>query len=490
MSTADVTDLRDAPPSAPSVAPRARHGLMLPLLLTGQAMSTMDTSIANVAAPVLRNDLGISGAQLQMVVAGYTLAYAVLLVTGARLGDDYGYRRLFLIGAGLFTLSSLACGLAPAAAMLIAARVAQGVGAALMVPQVLSLIQRSYNDQERARPISIYSVILGVGAAFGQLLGGVAVSADVWGLSWRLAFLINVPIGIAIIACAQTVLPNIKGNQHHKLDLIGVLLLSLSLLMIVVPLTFGREADWASWTWESLAGGVAGLFGFWAHETSLTRRGGHPLLNLEAVLAPGVRPGLAVIVLGFIGYGGWLFAIALYLQSGLGYSALASGVVFSLYAAGFGIANIHWSKLPARLLRWTPAAASATTAIASLLFGLTAAVSGPVLTLMLPLLFVVGSGHGLSFGTAVNQITARTTPARAPALSGLITTANQISIGTGIAALGTLYLSAAGDGSSFRASSAISYVAFTIGAGMLVAIACSLRLAIIPAGGDKLDHRQ
>ncbi len=490
MSTADVTELNEGLPSRSSTAPRTRHRLMLPLLLAGQAMAAMDTSIANVAAPVLRNDLGISGALLQMVVAGYVLAYAVLLVTGARLGDDYGYRRLFLLGVGLFTASSLACGLAPVTALLVTGRVAQGVGAALMVPQVLSLIQRSFNDQERARPIGYYSMILGVGAAAGQLLGGIAVTADVWGWSWRLAFLINVPIGIGIIACGQTALPESRSDQRHKLDLTGVLLLSVSLLMIVVPLTFGREADWPNWTWESLAAGIAGLVGFWIYENSVARQGGHPLLNLEAVLAPGVRPGLAVIVIGFIGYGGWLFAISLYLQSGLGYSAMTSGLVFALYALGFGIANAHWSKLPFRLLRWIPASASAAAAIASLLFGLTAAMAGLVLTVALPLLFVAGSGHGLSFGTAVNQIATRTTPARVAALSGLVTTASQISIVIGIAALGTLYLASAGDGSSFRASTAISYVAFTIGAGMLVAIACALRLAMVPAGGDKLDYRE
>lgn len=470
-----------AAPVAGTAVPAAegRHRLMLPLLLAGQAMAAMDTSIANVAAPVLRADLGISGAQLQMAVAGYVLAYAVFLITGARLGDDYGYRRLFVFGVGLFTISSLACGLAPSTAWLIVGRVSQGVGAAIMVPQVLSLIQRHFTGGDRARAIGYYSMILGLGSTAGQLLGGLIVTFDVAGLSWRPAFLINVPVGIFLMLYTKHVVPDTKG-ERRKLDLIGVFALSFSMLLVVVPLTFGQEVHWPAWTWISLGLGVVGLWLFLVYEKALLSRGGSPLLSIDAVSAPGIRPGLVVVSIGFIGYGGWLFATALYLQSGLGFSPLVSGLVFTAYALGFGISNVKWSKLPAEWLRWTPVASLVIMASANLAFGTTAVLGGWVAVIMVPLLFFAGGSHGLTFGTTVNQMTLRTQPVNGPALSGLVTTAVQLSIVLGIAVLGALYLAVGAPGSAVQSSSAMAYVTFAIAAGSLVAIGCSIRLATVP----------
>lgn len=456
---------------------------MLPLLLIGQAMAAMDTSIANVAAPVLRQELGISGALLQLVVAGYVLAYAVFLITGARLGDDHGYRRMFVVGLWLFTGSSLLCGIAPDTGLLIAGRLAQGLGAALLVPQVLSLIQRTFEGEARARAIGYYSMILGLGSTAGQILGGLAVTLDLWGLSWRPAFLINVPIGIALALQARSVLPDIRGEVRRRLDVAGVALLTAAMLLVVIPLTFGQEVGWTGWTWISLAFGLAGLAVFWRHETALSRRGpdSGALLDVEAVLAPGIRPGLAVVVIGFVGYGGWLFATALYLQTGLGHSPLTSGSVFAAYALGFGISNVRWSALPPRFLRWTPPAGLLVMVGANLCFGLTALGPGWVAPVMVPLLFLAGSSHGLTFGTTVNQMTIRTAAAHVPALSGLVTTSVQLSIVVGIAALGALYLSVAEAGAAGPSSRAIALVTFSIAAGAVVALACSLRLAMLPA---------
>jgi MFS family permease len=455
----------------------APHRRMLLILLIGQGMAAMDTSIVNVAAPALRADLGISGALLQMVVAGYILAYAVFLVTGARLGDDHGYRRLFVTGLAIFTASSLACGLAPNTWLLIAGRVTQGFGAAMLVPQVMSLIQRSYEGRERASAIGFYSMILGLGSTVGQALGGVIITADFGGLSWRPAFLINVPIGIALLALAPSVLPALAGPERRRLDLAGVALLTGAMLLIVVPLTFGHEAGWAPWVWTSLMAGIAGIATFLRFERGLARRGGSPLLNVDAVLAPGIQPGLVVVSIGFIGYGGWLFACALYLQTGLGFSPMISGFVFAAYAFGFGISNVSWSRLPARMLRFTPAVALAAMVVANLAFCATARHAGWVAAAMVPLLFLAGASHGLTFGTTVNQMTQRTAPQHAPALSGLVTTSVQLSIVFGVAALGAIYLAVARPGDHALSAHAIADVTFVIAALALVAMACSLRLA-------------
>ncbi len=468
------------PAGGAAQAARTPHRWMLPMLLAGQAMAAMDTSIANVAAPALKADLGISGALLQMAVAGYVLAYAVFLITGARLGDDHGYRRMFSWGVALFTLSSLACGVAPTTGMLVAGRVAQGLGAAMLVPQVLSLIQRSFDGPQRARAIGYYSMILGLGATAGQLLGGVIVTFDIAGLSWRPAFLINVPIGLWLLANVRSVLPDLKADRSRPLDQLGVVMLSASMLLVVVPLTFGPEAGWPTWTLACLAVGAVGLVLFLRHESALARRGGAPLLDLEAICTPGIRAGLAVVAIGFVGYGGWLFATALFLQSGLGFSALHSGSVFAAYAFGFGISNVHWSKLPAKFLRWTPTAALLAMLVANSLFGLCALRAGWVAGAMIPLLFLAGSSHGLTFGTTVHQMTARIAPIHAPVLSGLVTTSVQLSIVLGVAALGSLYLASAQPGSATLSAQAMSHVTFAIACGAVVAIACALRLAFVP----------
>ncbi|KVU61815.1 MFS transporter [Burkholderia ubonensis] len=476
MSNAGINGAGVLPATPERAAP---HRRMLPLLLIGQGMAAMDTSIVNVAAPALRADLGISGALLQLVVAGYILAYAVFLITGARLGDDYGYRRLFVTGLAIFTVSSLACGVAPGTWLLIVGRIAQGVGAAMLVPQVMSLIQRSFEGPARARAIGCYSMILGLGSTAGQALGGVIITADFAGLSWRPAFLINVPIGIVLLARARSVLPALAGPERRKLDLAGVALLTGAMLLIVVPLTFGHDVGWPAWVWASLAAGVIGVATFLRFERALAQRGGSPLLSLDAVLATGIRPGLAVVSIGFIGYGGWLFACALYLQTGLGFSPMISGFVFAAYAFGFGISNVSWSKLPARLLRFTPAVALIAMAAANLTFGMTARHAGWVAAAMVPLLFCAGASHGLTFGTTVNQMTQRTAPQHAPALSGLVTTSVQLSIVIGVAALGAIYLAVAAPGAHLASARAIADVTFAIGALALVAIACSLRLATV-----------
>jgi MFS family permease len=447
--------------------------IMLPLILAGQAMAAMDTSIANVAGPMLHAELGISGPLLQCVVAGYILVYAVFLVTGARLGNDHGYRKVFVLGVSVFTLSSLLCGIAPNTPVLIAARLAQGLGASLLVPQVLSLIQNNFQGASRARAIGYYSMILGLGSAIGQLLGGVIVTANLFGLSWRPAFLINVPIGIAILCFANAAIPEIKRPARRKLDVLGVALLSSSTLLLIVPLTFGQDAHWAPWTWLSASAGLLGATAFVRHEKALSKAGAHPLLDLSAIFVPGIAAGFLIVCLGFIGYGGWLFTIALYLQGGLGRSAMLSGMMFAAYAVGFGASNMKWALLPPAILRWAPVCALGLLAIADLAFGLLVTAYSWAPVPMALALFCAGSGHGLSFGTTVNQMTSRIAPDQAPALSGLVTTTVQLSIVVGIAALGALYFAVRQGADAVHAMATVNYSCTALA---LVGVLCAVAL--------------
>ena len=247
-------------PAEPSV--RARPGPLLAVLLLGQFMAILDVAIVNVAAPTLRSDLHASGAGLQLSIAGYTISYAVLLITGARLGDRFGHGRVFRAGLIGFTAASLLCGLAPTTGALIAFRLVQGVGAAAMMPQVMSLIQRNFAGQARARALSLYSAVIACGSVIGQVLGGVLVSADLFGTGWRPVFLVNVPIGVVLLVLAGRVLPADRGERARKLDPAGVLTLSVAVLLLVVPLVLGHEENWPVWGWVSLGASAVAFAGF------------------------------------------------------------------------------------------------------------------------------------------------------------------------------------------------------------------------------------
>jgi MFS family permease len=267
----------------------ARHtGRLLAVLLAGPFMAQADATIANVATPSIHADLGASGAALELVIGGYLIAFAVLLITGARLGETHGYRRVFLFGVGTFSLASLLCGLAPDPAILIAARVLQGAGAALMFPQTLTGIQLNFDGRERARAIGLYAVALSTGAVVGQILGGALISADLAGSHWRAIFLINVPIGAGVLGAALRYLPTDERRTASQLDLAGIATLSLAMILLVVPLAIGRSEGWPAWAWICLAASVPALLLFLAVERRVGANGGSALVNV-GVLARSSR---------------------------------------------------------------------------------------------------------------------------------------------------------------------------------------------------------
>lgn len=250
----------------------------LAIVLAGQFMAVLDASVANVAAPSIHAALHASGSGLQLVIAGYTIAYAVLLVTGARVGDLLGHKKVFLAGLAVFTLASLGCGLAGSTTQLVALRFVQGAGAAAMIPQVLSLIQRTFSGPARARAMSAYSAVLAGGVVVGQVAGGLLISADLAGASWRPVFLVNVPIGAALMVAGQRMLPAWPGEPSRGLDVPGLLVLIPAVLAVVVPLVLGQPEHWPAWGWLCLLGSPALFAGFSLAERRLAARGGSPLV--------------------------------------------------------------------------------------------------------------------------------------------------------------------------------------------------------------------
>lgn len=402
----------------------------LTVLLTGQLMVSMDGSIVTVALPRIRSDLHASGALLQLVTGTYILAMAVLVVTGARLGDLFGHRRVFRCGLAGFTAASLACGLAPDGAALVAARVVQGGSAALVLPQVLSLIQLGFSGPARARAFGLYSMVLALGVAAGQIAGGVVVGAA----GWRPAFLINVPVGVLLVTVGGRVLPGGRTAGRARLDVPGVLILSAAMTALVVPLVLGRERHYPAWMWVCLAAGCAGLAIFSRYE----RRAVSPLLDLAVLRAPGVAPGLfaACAVMG--AYTGLIFSLALHLQSGLGYSPLRAGLAFLPYTLGFAAGGLSWPHLPVR--RALPVAGLLTFAAVAPLLAWTVRYGwSPAVT---PLLVMAGTGHAFGFSPLVDRLAEAAGPARASAASALTNTGALLANVLAVATLGGVYLGA------------------------------------------------
>lgn len=415
----------------------------LPVLLAGQFVANVDTAIANLALPSIRATLHASAAELQLVVAGYVLPYAALLVIGARSGTLYGHRRFFLGGLALFVIASLGCGLAPTAAILIACRLAQGVGAACMVPQVLTGIQASTQGGARARALAWYTVTLSGSAVVGQLLGGIVVSANLFGASWRPVFLINVPIGLALFAAALVALPPDAPGRDEPPDLAGAALLFASLVLAIVPLTLGREAGWPLWALAALVASVPLLVAFVRRQLRLERDGRHPLLDVAHLTSRRIGSGLIALGASSATYFSMLFVVALYLQEGLHESARASGATLVAWVAAYGCAG------PA-LARWRGPSREAASTIGCTLMALAfagvgawaAAGRGDGLVFAL-LLSCGGFGFGISSTALRMRVTAGSAGRHAADLSGAISTTAQLAAVAGIATFGSAYVALA-----------------------------------------------
>jgi MFS family permease len=454
-----------------------RRWLMLAVLITGQFMALLDVTIVNVAIPTIHARLHASGAALQLIVAGYTVTYAMLLITGARLGDLRGHRNLFLAGLGTFTLASLACGLAPTTGTLVAARFVQGAGAALMVPQILSVIQRQFTGAARARALGVYAATLASGAVLGQVVGGLLVSADLFGASWRPVFLVNVPVGVAATVLVPRLVPADHVPGGRRLDLPGLVAASGAVLLVVLPLVLGREQGWPAWTWASLAAGflLAGVFVL--VERSVAARGGDPLLNLEVLRAPGLVPGLAALTAAMVAYGAFLFTMALHLQLGLGDSALRAGLTFAPGAAAFGAMGYWWRRLPGEVHHALTPTGLALGALAYV--GLAANLQsgtrgGPWLFV---LLVAYGAAFGMAFGPLITQALVQVPPTEAADASGLLTTTIQLSQVVGVAVFGSLFLSLAARPRAHASAAAFSTVELWLAALTLLGIVGAVLLA-------------
>ncbi|PWU58719.1 MFS transporter [Micromonospora globispora] len=405
-------------------------------------MTAIDAFIVNVALPAMQRDLDAGPAALEWVVAGYVLAVATGLITGGRLGDRYGRRRIFGVGVALFTAASVLCGLAPTVAVLVGARVLQGLAAALLVPQVLAIVRTSVAPAEQPRAFARYGLTLGLGAVFGQLIGGLLIRADLFGLDWRLCFLINLPIGVAALAFLRRV----PESRHPatRLDLAGVVLVSAALVTLVLPLVEGREQGWPMWTWLSLAASVV-LFALFA---ASQRRGGQPLVDLTLFRERAFSVGLVATQVFWMGQASFFLILALHLQVTRGLSALESGAVFMAIGGGYLATSTYAHRIAARLGRQVVSVGALAMAVG--LYGMWEA-AGHGAGWLVPGLAVDGIGMGMALAPLTTTVLSRVTPRHTGAAAGVLATVNQTGNAVGVALIGIVFYQAADLTAGFRA---------------------------------------
>lgn len=466
-----------------------RSGWLLTALLGGMFLGNVDIAIVNIATPSIHEHLHASGAELELIVSGYTLAYAVLLITSARLGQMRGYRRVFLIGLALFTCASLACGLAPSSTVLVAARGVQGAGAALLSSQVLTGIQLNFKDEARSRALGLYTAVLSGSAVVGQVLGGVLVSADLFGAAWRPVFLINTPVGIGLFALAWYSLPPDGRRSSRRIDLAGVAALSAALLLLVLPMVLGRDAGWPAWTWLSFAASLPASVLFVLIERRVGRNGGQPLIVLALLRRPPVVWALISQAATRATYFALLFVLALYLQQGLGKSALYSGLVLVAWVAAFGVTGPLLRRLPEH--RRSSAAPVGTLLLAAAFAGmglsLRAGATGSALLVLL--LGIGGLGYGAAFSGMLSHLTGSVEDRFAPDMSGLFNTTLQVGGVLGVAVFGTVYLDLVPGGGRSTAVHGFATTSFALAAvGLAGVIPAWLALMRAPAAAAAVQQ--
>ncbi|MBE1593314.1 MFS transporter [Nonomuraea angiospora] len=410
------------------------------VVLFGSFMDLLDATIVTVAAPAIAQDLGAGDAQIQWTIAAYTLALGAGLITGGRLGDQYGRKRLFMIGLAGFMVTSALCALAADPAMLIGMRAAQGLTAGIMIPQVFGIIRASFAPGERAKAFGAYGAVQGLASVAGPLLGGLLVEADLFGLGWRTIFWINVPVSILALIIGAKVLPESRSASTARLDLPGALLAATGILLLLLPII--QTEAWG-WTWGSyalLAAGIIVLAIFLAHERRLIGRGHEPVFDPALLRIRAFAVGLGACVLFFGGIGSYFLTLSVYLQNGTGRTAWETGLVIVPYALGSIVTSGLGVALAAKAGRALLIAGSLTIAASQLvLWFIVKDGDDPGYWLLALPLFIGGLGLGLAAPVLVNVVLAGVPGRNAGAAGGVLSTVNQIGGAAGIAVLGTLF---------------------------------------------------
>ena len=431
--------------------------LALVIILSAVFMQLLDTTITMVAVPSIQSGLKASYGEVQLVVALYMLAFACVLVTGGRLGDAYGRKKMFLCGMVGFTLASAVCGAAPSAVILIASRVVQGMSSGLMFPQVLGIIQVVFSKAQRTRAITFYGATIGLATILGPVTGGALIDLNLGGSGWRSIFYVNVPIGLAALALGAARIPESRARHASRIDITGALLLGAGLFLLVLPLVIGRDQSWPAWSFWCLAASPFVLAVFIGYERRLTRRDAGPLVSTALFLQRPFTLGLLASLVFFSGIPSFFMILLITLQSGLGYSPVKAGGVTLGFALALAIGSARSAaaarRLGSRLLVVACALMLAGQAsVIAVLYWRGTGLAG--WQLLVPL-FVAGIGGGFFIAPVTNIILAGISARDAGAASGALATAQQVGAAIGIAAVGVIFFGLIGHNAGASSSSVL-----------------------------------
>ena len=433
--------------------PHGNPFVALAIVLVAAFMVLLDISIVNVAIPSIQRELHATFAQVQWVIAGYALAYGVVLITGGRLGDIAGRKRMFIIGVAGFTLASALCGLAQDGLQLVLFRILQGLMASMMYPQIFSIITIAFPPQRRPVALGILGGVIGLATIAGPILGGVLIQLNLFNLDWRPIFLINLPIGVLAIVAAALRLEESRPPRAPSLDIPGVLIASAGLFFLTFPLVEGREAGWPWWTYAMLAGAVVVLLVFLAYERRREAAGKDPLMVSSLFGIRSFVVGLLVFLVFFSGLPATFLTLSLYLQIGLGFTALHAGLTVVPFAVGSGVFSGISIRLVPRFGRVILSAGALMAAAGILATILTVRLVGTGLNgyELIPALLLAGAGLGLLIAPSLNFIMAGIGNADVGSATGLLTTVQQVGAALGIAIIGVIFFGLVGSNAEVAA---------------------------------------
>lgn len=445
------------------------------VVLVGAFVTVLDYFIINVAIPSIESDLGATTSQSQLVIIGYGVAFTAGMITGGRLGDLYGRRRMYSLGLALFTLASLGCGLSPDPEMLIAARIAQGIAAALLVPQVLGILSSTYEGERRGKAFNAYGLTVGMAGVFGQLVGGLLISSDLAGLGWRTIFLINLPVCALALVYTRKHVPESRGDSRARLDLLGAVLVTVALVAVVLPLVHGHEHDWPTWGWVVLAASVPMLLLFVARQRRLSSTGRSPLIELALFRKRSFSFGLLAMVTYFMAMGSFFFLLAYFLQQGRGYTPLESGLLFFPLGVGYFAASLLSGKLSPHANGLGPVTLGSGYVLLGamvLLLG-----EGTSVVWAVPALLIAGLGMGMTTGPLTGAVLAGVVERHAASASGAVNTMQEGGAALGVAIAGTVFFPTLTRSDSFEQAFVLGLVPLVV----FCAIAAALWRGMRPA---------
>lgn len=473
-------------------APYRWRWLAFAAVLAASVMDLLDSTIAGVAAPTIRHDLGGSYADLQWISAGYGLVMAVVLLIGGRLGDVFGRKRVLLVGVAGFTLSSLACAWARSPEMLVAARALQGAFGAVMLPQAFGLIRDLFPPAEMPRVWGVFVPAMSMSAILGPIVAGLLIGADVLGTGWRMIFLVNLPIGAAALLVGARFLPVVPpAVRSARLDAAGIALASAGAFALVYPLVQGRELGWPAWSVLMLAGSIALFAVFGLHQVARRRRGLVPLVEPSVFARRAFTSGVGFALVFCAAMGGASLSLTVLLQVGLGYTPLGASLTTATWGvgafAGSALAGMTMVRLGRRILHLGLVVMAAGLAATALVVRQ----AGPDLAgweLAAPLL-VTGLGMGMIFGPLFEVVMSGVAPHEMGSGSSVLQSVNGLGGSLGVAAMGALLFAVAGGAGGFVLAAEVTLLG-SIGLLAVAFLVCFLlpdgRAEAVPAEAERL----